>query len=168
MQNAKDSFYEVLRGRLAALNPERTVVVRGSTRPGLVVDENETESVGALPDCFHISWTGATVTTDGSLPLVSLVCKIGYCTVGNSLNGGLDRGRALSSMDAELLVAVQQLPQNTVKTDFSALAHGGATQTMSTRLWWSDVVFGAVETKAGNIGRTASIQVMSFQEAGEL
>ena len=36
MQNAKDTFYEVLRKRLAALNPERTMVVRGVVRPGVL------------------------------------------------------------------------------------------------------------------------------------
>ena len=168
MQNAKDSFYEVLRGRLATLNPERTVVVRGVTRPGLLVDENETESVAAMPDCFHIAWTGAAVTVDGPLPLVSLVCQLRYATAGSSMNGGLDRGRALAAMDGELLAAVRQSPQNVVKSDFSALARGGAVQSMATRVWWSDVAFGNAEAKSDQIGRTASIQVMCFQEAGEL
>lgn len=168
MQNAKDSFYEALRGRLSALNPERTVVVRGVTRPGLLVDENETESVFGMPDCFHMSWTAATVTVDGPLPLVSLTCQLRYATAGTSLNGGLDRGRALSAMDGELLAAVRQCPQNLGKTNYSALAHGGAAQAMNTRVWWSDVTFGAVEIDADRIGRTASIQVMSFQEVGEL
>ena len=30
MQNAKDSFYLALRTRLAAINPERTVLLRGA------------------------------------------------------------------------------------------------------------------------------------------
>ncbi len=54
MQNAKDSFYEVLRARLSALNPERTVAVRGVTRPGVLVDENELQAsagVGGLLSC---------------------------------------------------------------------------------------------------------------------
>ena len=41
MQNAKDTFYEVLRSRLVALNPERTIVLRGVMRPGVLVEENE-------------------------------------------------------------------------------------------------------------------------------
>ena len=168
MQNAKDSFYEVLRGRLATLNPERTVVVRGVTRPCLLVDENETESVAGLPDCFHMNWTGEALTFEGALPLVSLVCQVRYATAGSSMNGGLDRGRVLAAMDGELLGAIRQCPQNAVKSNYSALANGGSVKTMSTRVWWSDVIFGAVETNADRIGRTASIQVMSFQEAGEL
>ena len=34
MQNAKDTFYMTLRDRLAAVNPARTMVLRGVTRPG--------------------------------------------------------------------------------------------------------------------------------------
>ena len=41
MQSAKDTFYVTLRDRLAALNPARTVVVRGMVRPGVLVEENE-------------------------------------------------------------------------------------------------------------------------------
>ena len=54
MQNAKDTFYELLRERLAVLNPERTIVVRGVSRPGVLVDENELQASAALPDCFHL------------------------------------------------------------------------------------------------------------------
>jgi hypothetical protein len=41
MQNAKDSFYIALRTRLAALNPERTILLRGTKRPGILVEEAE-------------------------------------------------------------------------------------------------------------------------------
>jgi len=34
MQNAKDSFYMALRTRLATINPERTILLRGALRPG--------------------------------------------------------------------------------------------------------------------------------------
>ena len=42
MQNAKDSFYMALRGRLTTINPERTVLLRGTVRPGILVEEAET------------------------------------------------------------------------------------------------------------------------------
>ncbi len=168
MQNAKDSFYEVLRGRLSALNPERTVVVRGVTRPGLVVDENETQSIADLPDCFHMSWTAAQVSRDGALPLVSLVCELRYETAGTTMNGGLDRGRVLAAMDGELLFTIGQCPQRVVKKNYAALAQGGQAQTMGTSVWWSEPTFSAVEAKANRLKRTATVQVMSFQEAGEL
>ncbi len=168
VQNAKDSFYEVLRGRLATLNPERSVVVRGVTRPGLVVDENETESVAPLPDCFHLRWTGTTVADQGVLPFVTMTCEIAYGTAGSSLNGGLDRGRTLAAMDGELLTAVRTAPQNALKSDYSGLARGAAATAMSTRLWWSEVAFAGAKTEADRVTRVATVQVMSFQEAGEL
>ncbi len=34
MQNAKDSFYMALRTRLTAINPERTILLRGSRAAG--------------------------------------------------------------------------------------------------------------------------------------
>ncbi len=44
MQDARDTFYVALRGRLAAINPDRTIVVRGQVRPGILVEENELRS----------------------------------------------------------------------------------------------------------------------------
>ena len=168
MQNAKDTFYELLRGRLAALNPERTIVVRGVTRPGVVVDENELQAAAALPDCFHLQWSTETVEAQGAMPLVALDCEITYATAGTAMNGGLDRGRALGAMDGELLAAVRQCPQNTVKNNYSALTNGGDAAPMLTRVWWGDVAFGPVKVDRDRITRTATVAVMSYQEAGEL
>ena len=84
------------------------------------------------------------------------------------MNGGLDRGRVLAAMDGELLLAVGQCPQRVVKNNYAGLAHGGQAQTMSTSVWWSEPTFSAVESKANRIKRTATLQVMSFQETGEL
>lgn len=168
MQNAKDSFYEALRARLTTLNPERTVVVRGVTRPGVVVDENETQSIEGMTDCFHLSWTAMTFTREGLLPLVTLTCVIRYGTAGTSMNGGLDRGRALASMDGELLAAVGTWPQNACKNDYSGLALNGTVKAMGSRVWWSDPTFSPVEVQANQISRSAVVQVMSYQEAGEL
>ena len=168
MQNAKDTFYEVLRGRLAALNPERTIVVRGVTRPGVLVDENELRACTALPDCFHLQWVSEAADVQGAMPLVTLGCVVSYATAGTAMNGGLDRGRALAAMDGELLAAVRQCPQNTVKNNYGALANGGAAVAMNTRVWWSDVEFGPVKVDRDRVMRTATVQVMSYQEAGEL
>jgi hypothetical protein len=38
MQNAKDSFYMALRTRLATINPERTILLRGALRPGILAE----------------------------------------------------------------------------------------------------------------------------------
>ena len=168
MQNAKDTFYEVLRGRLAISNPERTVAIRGVTRPGLVVDENEAMASAPLPDVFHLRWSGCVVDTHGRMPLVTSSVDVFYTTAGSSLAGGLDRGRALAAMDGELLAAIGQCPQSAVKNAYAALANGGAALPMATRVWWGDPVFGAVEIEHDRITRTATVAVMSYEEAGEL
>src|ERR1700744_68170 len=41
MQNAKDSFYAELRARLVSINSERTILLRGAVRPGIIVEEAE-------------------------------------------------------------------------------------------------------------------------------
>ncbi len=80
---------------------------------------------------------------------------------------GLDRGRALAAMDAELLSAVRQEPRNALKNDYSGLSSGGAAVAMQTRVWWGDVVLGPVKVDRDRLMRTATVQVMSYQEAGE-
>ncbi len=168
MQNAKDTFYELLRGRLAALNPQRTVVVRSVTRPGVVVDENELQVSALLPDCFHLQWTTEAVDAQGAMPLICMTCEVSYLTAGSAVRGGMDRGRALAAMDGELLAAVSQAPQNVPKSDYSALVSGGAPLAMTTRLWWGDAVFGSARVERERVSRTVTIAVMSYQEAGEL
>ena len=168
MQNAKDTFYEVLRGRLAAENPQRTVVIRSVTRPGLVVDENELQVSGLLPDCFHLQWTTEAVEAQGALPLVTMGCQVSYVTAGTAAHGGMDRGRALAAMDGELLAAVSQAPQNVGKSNYGELVNGGAPVAMATRIWWGDAVFGAAKVERERVARTATVAVMSYEEAGEL
>lgn len=168
MQNAKDTFYEVMRSRIAAGNPERTIVVRGLARPGVLVEENELVSAITTPDCFRLRWTDATVNAAGQLPMVTLHCEVLYETAGTALNGGMDRGRALAAMDAELTAAVDAKPQFARKQSYAALQSGGAATAMNTNIWWSDVVLGPVQVKGDRVARTATVTVMSYQEAGEL
>src|SRR5216683_1466497 len=91
MQNARDTFYVTLRDRLAAVNPTRTMVLRGVTRPGVLVEENELASAYQPVDAFSLRWTGLSVDAKGSLPLVTMVCEVRYATDGNSGNGGMER-----------------------------------------------------------------------------
>ena len=167
MQNAKDTFYEVLRDRVAAANAALTVVVRGVVRPAVVVDENEIASAADLRDCFQLRWGGLSVSVEGAASLVSMQCEIRYATAGSDGASGLDRGRVLAGLDAVLASAVGRAPQNAVKKDFAALAGGGAATAMGSLIWWSDVVFGAVAEDAAEIRRTATVEVWSYQEAGE-
>src|SRR5579859_4637157 len=121
MQNAKDTFYEVLRDRIAAANAALTVVVRGVVRPGVVVDENEIARAAEVRDCFRMRWAGLQVSAEDAAPLVAMQCEIQYATAGTSSAGGLDRGRVLAGMDAVLAAALQTSPQSAVKRNFGAL-----------------------------------------------
>lgn len=168
MQNAKDTFYEVLRSRLVALNPERTLVLRGVVRPGVLVAENELLSGVAMPDCFRLRWSVAKVDADGMMPLVTAECFVEYETAGTAINGGMDRGRALAAMDAELQGMVNALPRNAPKTNYAGLGSGKASIAMSTSVWWGAVSFGETAIKDDRLARTATVAVMSYQEAGEL
>jgi hypothetical protein len=168
VQNAKDTFYEVLRSRLVALNPERTIVLRGVVRPGVLVEENELLSTVALPDCFRLRWSVSQVDAHGILPVVTLQCAIDYETAGTAMNGGMDRGRAFAAMDAELQGAVNPLPRTSPKVNYAGLANGNAAIGMTTNVWWGEVAFGETVVKDDRLARTATVNVMSYQEAGEL
>lgn len=168
MQNAKDTFYEMFKNRLIAVNPERTIVLRGVTRPGVLVEENELVTPVALPDCFRLRWAVTAVDANGALPMVSMQCEIEYETAGTAMNGGMDRGRMLAAMDGELQAAVNPLPRCTQKMNYAGLANGGAAVAMCTNVWWGEAVFGKTVVKENRIARTATVAVMSFQEAGEL
>lgn len=168
MQNAKDTFYELLRSRIAAANPERTIVLRGVTRPGVLVEENELVTAVTLPDCFRLRWVDASVDSANALPVATLTCEILYETAGTAANAGMDRGRMLAAMDAEFIGAVSTCPQHTLKQSYAALANGGNAQAMSTNIWWSNAVLGPLVLKADRIARTAKVTVMSCEEAGEL
>jgi hypothetical protein len=168
VQNAKDTFYEMLRGRLATLNPERTIALRGVVRPGVLVEENELDTTVAQPDCFRLRWTQAASDPEGALTTIALQCEIDYETAGNAFNGGMDRGRALSAMDAELQAAVNAVPHWAPKNNYAGLAAGSAVVPMATNIWWAQVVFGQVEIKKDRLARTATVMVMSYEEAGEL
>ena len=170
MQNARDTFYVTLRDRLAAVNPARTMVLRGVMRPGVLVEENELASATMPVNAFCLQWTGLTVDAQGTLPLVTMACEIRYATDGDSGNGGMDRGRLLSGMDAELTAAVSASPQNTTKMNYVGAAGGSGLPpvAMATNVFWSDVIFGAAVVNGERLERVATVEVFSYQEAGEL
>jgi hypothetical protein len=170
MQNAKDTFYVALRDRLAALNPARTLVLRGVTRPGVLVEENELASADVPVNAFSLRWTGIGVDARGSLPLVTMMSEIRYATDGDAGNGGMDRGRLLAGMDAELSAAVSVAPQNVGKMNYTASAgmSGVAPVAMATNVFWGDVTYGPVVVNAERLERVATVEVFCYQEAGEL
>jgi hypothetical protein len=168
LQNAKDTFYELLRSRIAAANPERTIVLRGVTRPGVLVEENELVSTVTIPDCFRLRWIDASVDSANVMPVATLTCEVLYETAGTAMNAGMDRGRLLAAMDAELVGALNSTPQTVIKQSYAALATGGSATPMSTNIWWGDVGLGPFVLKGNRIVRTAKVAVMSCEEAGEL
>ncbi len=164
MQRAKDTFYIAVRDRIASLNPARLVLLRGLSRPGVLVEENEL-AVGFWPtDAFRLRWTELSLGTDNEAPLAALRCEIVYATAGSAGNGGMDRGRMISAMDAELAAAIQQSPQNAAKQDFTA-ATGPVT--LKSNIFWGGLTFGPLNINGEQLERTATVDVYSYQEAGD-
>jgi len=170
MQNARDTFYVTLRDRLAAVNPARTIVLRGVTRPGVLVEENELASATAPVNAFCLRWTGLSVDAQGALPLATMACEISYATDGDSGSGGMDRGRLLSGMDAELVATVSAAPQTVTKMNYVGAAGGSglAPVAMGTNVFWGDAAFGAAMVNGERLERVATVEVFCYQEAGEL
>jgi hypothetical protein len=161
MQNAKDSFYMALRTRLVAINPERTILLRGATRPGIVVEEAEAPFSQLPSDVFVLRWLGLAVDTDLAVTMAAEECEVLYQTCGTQSFGGLDRGRLLSAMDEELLSMLQ--PFCTPKLNFTA----NPPTAMLTNVFWEDPVFTPLVTQRDQLGRSAKVVVFTYQEQGE-
>ena len=82
MQNAKDSFYMALRNRLAALNPERTILLRGALRPGILVEDAEAPFSQSPSDVFILRWLGHGADADLASTLIAEEVDILYNTCG--------------------------------------------------------------------------------------
>jgi hypothetical protein len=168
MQNAKDTFYTMLQGRLAALNPARTIVLRGLERPGTLVEENELPTASVPVDAFRLQWTALQVTSASPLRWVAMECSIEYATDGSPGNGGMDRGRLLAAMDAELAAALGAEPHAVAKMNYANAGSGSSVTAMGTNIFWADPVFAAVAAAGERLQRTATVRVFAYQEAGEL
>lgn len=162
MQNAKDTFFITVRDRLAALNPDRVVTLRGAVRPAVLVLENElVEAAGDPPDTFVLMWTTCTTDPTEALPLDAVTCTIRYATAGTAINAGMDRGRVLAAMDAELRSVLE--PYSTPKQNFRTTP----ATTMCTNVFWSLPELGAETFSNNRTMRTATVQVFAWREAGE-
>ena len=162
MQNAKDTFYLTLRNRLATLNPNRTMLLRGVQRPGILVEEAEAVVAIPPPDVFVLRW--AALAADVYLPLVlaRMQCEVHYTTGGTQSAAGLDRGRALEEMDAELLGILS--PSSTPKMDYAQRP----AQQLNTPVFWTAADFSPAATVRDRISRVATVTVFAYQEPGEL
>ena len=161
MQNAKDSFYMALRTRLTAINPERTVLLRGAIRPGILVEEAEAPFSQLPSDVFVLRWLGLDVDADLGSAMAAAECEILYQTCGTQSFGGLDRGRSLSKMDEELVAILS--PYSTPKLNFTATPPAA----MLTQVCWEEPRLGPVMVQRDQLSRSAKVMVYSYQEQGE-
>jgi hypothetical protein len=161
MQNAKDSFYMALRTRLAAINPERTILLRGTVRPGILVEEAEAPFSQLPNDVFILRWLGLGADLDLASTMVAEQCEIIYQTCGTQSFGGLDRGRSLSVMDEELMVMLQ--PFYIPKLNYTVTP----AVAMLTKVFWDEPGFGPIVIQRDRLSRSANVMVYSYQEQGE-
>ena len=161
MQNAKDSFYMALRARLETINPQRTVLLRGALRPGILVEEAEAPFSQLPNDVFVLRWVGLGTDLDLDSTMAAGECEIIYQTCGTQSFGGLDRGRLLSEMDEELTAMLQ--PFRTPKVNYVTQPPA----TMLTQVFWDEPAFTPIVVQRDRITRSARVTVYSYQEQGE-
>jgi hypothetical protein len=161
MQKAKDSFYLALRTRLATINPERTILLRGALRPGILVEEAEAPFSPLPSDVFVLRWLGLGVDMDLGTTMAAEECEILYQTCGTQSYGGLDRGRSLSAMDEELVAMLQ--PFYTHKLNSMATPPAA----MLTQVFWEEPEFSAIAVQRDRLSRSVKVMVYNYQEQGE-
>ncbi|MGC1782748.1 MAG: hypothetical protein WA708_09535 [Acidobacteriaceae bacterium] len=161
MQNAQNTFYITLRNRLAALNPNRTIYLRGVTRPGILVESNELVTSQPPSNVFVVRWLGLHNDPYLSEVLLQIECEIEYMTEGTTGNIGMDRGTMLTEMDAELLALLQ--PNTAQKLNYSQ----SPAVPMETQIFWTEATFQPVKVERDRVLRTATVSVFSFEEPGE-
>jgi hypothetical protein len=161
MQNAKDSFYVALRTRLVTINPNRTILLRGASRPGILVEDAEAPFSQLPNDVFILRWLGLSVDMDLASTMAAEECEILYQTCGTQAFGGLDRGRALSEMDEEVMAMIQ--PFYTPKLNFISQPPTA----MLTQVFWDEPAFSPIVIQRDRLSRTAKVVVLSYQEQGE-
>ena len=161
MQNAQNTFYITLRDRLAALNPNRTIYLRGVTRPGILVESNELVTAQGPSDVFVVRWTGLRADPYLSEVLTQMECEIEYRTEGTDGHLGMDRGTLLTEMDAELVKLLQ--PACTQKMSYAA----APASAMETQIFWTEASFQPVKVERDRLTRIAAVSVFSYEEPGE-
>ncbi|MFY9647036.1 MAG: hypothetical protein WAK29_17790 [Terriglobales bacterium] len=135
MQAAKDSFYMALRARLAALNPLRTILIDGASVPAILVRENmEPQFKEAQQGVFYVDF-GEILIAESTRPMLGLDCHIWYASEGSG-GTGVDRGRMLAEMDAELLEICD--PPHTEMVDYSQTP----TVDLGSGIFWTVPVLG--------------------------
>lgn len=150
-----------LRTRLTAINPQRTILVRGTVRPGILVEEAEAPFGQPPADVFILRWLGLAVDADLCAIMAAAQCEIAYQTCGTQSFGGLDRGRLLSQMDSELTAMLS--PYYTPKLNYAASPPAA----MLTQVFWDEPAITPIVVQRDRLSRSANVMVYSYQEQGE-
>jgi hypothetical protein len=108
-----------------------------------------------------LRWLGLGVDQDLPSAMVAEECEVLYSTLGTQSFGGLDRGRALSQMDEELVAML--MPYWTPKLNYTAQP----AEAMLTNVFWDEPVFGQATALRDRLSRTARVVVYSYGESGE-
>ena len=143
------------------LIPERTMLLRGTVRPGIFVEEAEAPFSQLPSDVFVLRWLGLGVDMDLCASLAAEECEILYQTCGTQSFGGLDRGRALSQMDEELIAMLR--PFYRPKINYTVQPPVA----MLTQVFWDEPGFTPSTTQRDRLSRSAKVMVYSYQEQGE-
>src|SRR3954464_16028289 len=108
MPATKDTFLNHLAKRLAMLDPTRTVMIDGATRPAVLTSENErAEITKSFEECYCVEWGDVTVGRDRR-GVQEMKCSISYWTAGAAEMTGVDRGRRLTALDWLLLELLRE------------------------------------------------------------
>jgi hypothetical protein len=177
MQFTKDSFYMALLQRLVSLDPLRTITLNGTTRPAIVVAENELViPVQPVADAFYIEWGAAQLVPRqvGNRGLMAMDCVISYHTFG-TVESGVDRGRTLGSLDMSLLSICQ--PPRTAKRDYTQ----APSVDLGTSILWTTPILSKVSgsdatkndglpggSEGVRLERSATLKVFFFPEVNFL
>ncbi|MGA8728617.1 MAG: hypothetical protein WB608_07700 [Terracidiphilus sp.] len=150
-----------LRMRLTTINPDRTILLRGAVRPGILVEEAEAPLSQLPSDVFVLRWLALGADLDLASTLIAEECEITYQTSGTQSFGGLDRGRSLSAMDEELVAMLQ--PFYTPKLNYAVQPPAA----MLTQIFWDEPGFTPTISQRDRLSRSARVVVYSYQEQGE-
>jgi hypothetical protein len=127
-----------------------------------VVEDAEAPFAQLPTDIYVLRWTGLSVKRRLPVPLVAMECTLLYSTAGSSVFGGLDRGRLLTVMDAE--VSAMLMPACVQKTNSTT----NPAALMETEIFWSDPVYLATESLRDRLTRMVKVTVYSYEEPGEI
>ncbi len=144
------------------MDPQRTILIDGATRPAIVVAENEPPNAAPpLCDAFYLYWGSARSALPSASTLMEMECTISYRTKGTDANGSLDRGRDLASLDNDVLAMCS--PPRAGKCDYST----GAPVDLGSTIFWTLPVFSALVNAPPYLGREVSVTVFFYPEVNQ-